>query len=346
MPEALKVLVTGGAGFIGSHTVVELCAAGFEPIIVDNFCNSDRRILPRIEQIVGRPVLCRDLDCTDAQALARLFETDGPFFGVIHFAAHKAVGASVGQPLKYYRNNLGSLVALLETMRDARVRNLVFSSSCTVYGQPDKLPVTEETPRKTAESPYGRSKQFCEDVIDDATRSGQVLSAVTLRYFNPVGAHPSSLIGELPIGPPENLVPYITQTAAGIREQLTVFGNDYNTPDGTCIRDYIHVVDLAKAHVSALRWLGKQSDKPNNEVLNVGTGRGTSVLEAIAAFEQASGQKLNTRIGPRRAGDVVETYANVDKSQRTLQWKCELTTLDAMRDAHNWQVSLRQNPLQ
>ncbi|MEN9578291.1 MAG: UDP-glucose 4-epimerase GalE [Pseudomonadota bacterium] len=345
MSEARKVLVTGGAGFIGSHTVVELCAAGYEPIIVDNFCNSDRRILSRIERIVGRPVTCRELDCADGAAMTRLFETDGRFFGVIHFAAHKAVGASVGQPLKYYRNNVGSLVTLLETMRDQAVRNLVFSSSCTVYGQPDTLPVTEATPRKTAESPYGRSKQFCEDVIDDTVRSGQVLSAVTLRYFNPVGAHPSSLIGELPIGAPENLVPYITQTAAGIREQLTVFGDDYDTPDGTCVRDYIHVVDLAKAHVSALNWLSRRNDTPNNEVLNVGTGRGTSVLQAIAAFEQAAGKKLNYRIGPRRPGDVVETYANVDKSQSTLEWKCELTTLDAMRDAYNWQASLATNPL-
>jgi UDP-glucose 4-epimerase len=345
MNKTKKVLVTGGAGFIGSHTVVELYAAGYEPVVVDNFCNSEPSVIERLRTLTGPELRAREADCNDGAAMKRLFDDEGPFFGVIHFAAHKAVGESVNVPLKYYQNNLGSLVTMLSTMIESNVPNLVFSSSCTVYGQPDVLPVTEDTPQKSAESPYGRTKQFCESIIDDTIRAKLPIQAVTLRYFNPVGAHPSGLIGELPIGAPENLVPYITQTAVGLRKELTVFGNDYPTRDGTCIRDYIHVVDLAKAHVKSLDFLGARPAGPHNEVLNVGTGRGTSVLEAIAAFEEASQTKLNYRIGTRRPGDVIETYANVDKSKALLGFETELSIIDAMRDAYNWQRELAKTPL-
>ena len=340
-----KVLVTGGAGFIGSHTVVQLHEAGYEPVIVDHFGNSSRVIPERLERITGKRFPLFEIDCVDEGAMTRLLNEEGPFFGAIHFAAHKAVGVSVKQPLEYFRNNLGSMLTLLKGMAGAGVRHLVFSSSCTVYGEPDTLPVTEDSPIKPAESPYGRTKQFCEEIISDQVKSGATLRAVVLRYFNPVGAHPTGLIGELPIGAPENLVPYITQTAAGIREKLTVFGDDYDTPDGTCIRDYIHVMDLAAAHVSALAWLGRRQEHAICEVFNVGTGRGTSVLEAIHAFERATGRKLNYTIGPRRTGDVIKTYAAVDKATTELGWSAKLGIDEAMRDAYNWQRSLGENPL-
>lgn len=340
-----KVVVTGGAGFIGSHTCVELIAAGYEPIIVDNFCASERGMLGRLEQILNRSVTVYDADCRDTAAMTRVFEEHPDVFGVIHFAAFKAVGVSVEKPLDYFDNNLASLWTLLRTMFGHKVPNLVFSSSCTVYGQPDKLPVTEQSPLKAAESPYGRTKQMCEDILNDVVRSKAPLKAVILRYFNPVGAHSSALIGELPIGRPENLVPFITQTAVGIREKLTIFGNDYHTADGTCVRDYIHVVDLANAHVRALDWLGAQSAPSLSEVFNVGTGRGTTVLEAIHAFEKASGIKLNYEIGPRRVGDVIETYAGVDKARDVLGWQAKLGIEQAMGDAYRWQLSLRDRPL-
>lgn len=340
-----KVIVTGGAGFIGSHTCIELEAAGYTPIIVDNFCASERGMLARLEQILGKSVVVYDADCRDADAMARVFSEHPDVFGVIHFAAFKAVGVSVEKPLDYFDNNLASLWTLLRTMFEHKVPHLVFSSSCTVYGQPDKLPVTEQSPLKAAESPYGRTKQMCEDILNDVVRSKAPLKAVILRYFNPVGAHSSALIGELPIGRPENLVPFITQTAVGIREKLTVFGNDYDTPDGTCVRDYIHVVDLANAHVRALDWLGEQSAPTLSEVFNVGTGRGTTVLEAIGAFEKASGTKLNYEIGPRRVGDVIETYAGVDKAKSVLGWEAKLGIEQAMGDAYRWQLSLRDRPL-
>jgi UDP-glucose 4-epimerase len=339
-----KVVVTGGAGFIGSHTVVELCAAGYEPVIVDNFCASERGVIQGLQQIIGRPPSVHELDCRDAPRLRSVFEREAPIAGVIHFAAHKSVGVSVADPLAYYDNNVGSLVALLGVMAEAGVQNFVFSSSCTVYGQPDRLPVTEQTPLKPAESPYGRTKQFCESIIDDCVKSTALLKAVTLRYFNPVGAHPSTQIGELPLGKPENLVPFITQTAAGLRDELVVFGSDYPTPDGTCVRDYIHVVDLAQAHVAALDWLGRRNSSGFNEVFNLGMGAGVSVLDAIAAFELASGCKLRYRVGPRRPGDVVEIYANVDKAQRVLGWRSQRTIVDAMRDAYNWQLALARRP--
>lgn len=335
-----KVIVTGGAGFIGSHTVVELLAAGFTPVVVDNFCNSERSVLDRLQKITGTAIKVHEQDCGDAGAMEKVFAAEGEIYGVIHFAAHKAVGASIREPLAYYKNNIGSLVTMLEALTKSGSARFVFSSSCTVYGQPDVLPVTEESPIKTAESPYGRTKQFCEDIIVDHVASGAACQAVLLRYFNPVGAHESGLIGELPIGAPENLVPYITQTAVGIRKELTVFGDDYDTPDGTCIRDYIHVVDLAQAHVKALEWIDRQGEASLSEVFNVGTGQGTSVLEAIQAFEKASGKKLNYKIGPRRPGDVVKTYADVSKSEREFAWRAKLGILEAMGDAYRWQVSL------
>lgn len=340
-----KVIVTGGAGFIGSHTCVELVAAGYEPIIVDNFCASERGMVGRLEQILGKRVTVYDIDCRDVAGLDRVFTEHPDTFGVIHFAAFKAVGVSVDRPLDYFDNNLTSLWTLLRAQFRHQVPHLVFSSSCTVYGQPDKLPVTEASPLKAAESPYGRTKQMCEDIINDVVRSKAPLKAVTLRYFNPVGAHESALIGELPIGRPENLVPFITQTAVGIRDKLTVFGNDYDTSDGTCVRDYIHVLDLANAHVRALDWLREQDSSCFNEVFNVGTGRGTTVLEAIRAFEEASGTRLNYEIGPRRVGDVIETYASVDKAKSVLGWEAKRDIKQALGDAYRWQVALRDNPL-
>jgi UDP-glucose 4-epimerase len=339
-----KILVTGGAGFIGSHTCVELFAAGYLPVVVDNFSGSDRRVKDALAKILGMALPVYEIDCCDAVALREVFRKEGPIEGAIHFAAYKSVGASVNQPLEYYANNLGSLVTLLQVMREENVRRFVFSSSCTVYGQPDELPVTEESPMKPAESPYGRTKQFCEAVINDAVTAKIPLQATSLRYFNPVGAHPSALIGELPIGKPENLVPFITQSAAGWRGELTVFGNDYSTRDGTCVRDYIHVVDLARAHVAAMRWLENETRPAFNEIFNLGTGNGVTVLEAIAAFEQASGTKLKYKLGARRPGDVMEVYASVEKATRLLGWRTELTILEAMRDAHRWQTTLGPNP--
>ncbi len=335
-----KVIVTGGAGYIGSHTVVELQAAGFAPLIVDNFSTSDESVLEGIRQLTGGDVPCYRVDCNDRDAFGAVFEAESPICGTIHFAANKAVGESVAKPLKYYRNNIGTLLTLLDLMLEYEAPHLVFSSSCTVYGQPDSLPVTEKSPVLPAESPYGATKQICESLIADVLAAGQPIKAMLLRYFNPIGAHPSSVIGELPIGTPENLVPFITQTAAGLREQLTVFGDDYATVDGSCVRDYIHVVDLAKAHVAALDWLNVQPSGMLNETLNLGSGHGTSVLEAIAAFEGVSGARLNYVVGPRRPGDVEQIYAEVKKSERVLGWKTELSIEDAMRDAWNWQLAL------
>lgn len=345
MATAKKVVITGGGGYIGSHTAIELQAAGYQPVVVDNFAASDRRIIGRAEELAGARFSVHEVDCRDRAALARVFASEGPCFGVIHFAAHKSVAASGPDALAYYENNVGSLTTLLTVMAEAGQLNLVFSSSATVYGEADELPVTEATPTKPAESVYGRTKQVCEQIIADTAASKLPLCAVTLRYFNPVGAHPSGRIGELPIGTPANLVPYITQTAIGIRKELTVFGGDYDTVDGTCMRDYIHVVDLAKAHVASLKWLERQPGERFNAIFNVGTGKATSVLQAISAFEQASGTKLPYRIGPRRPGDVVESYANVDKARAELGWHSELTILDAMRDAWRWQVALKNDPL-
>lgn len=345
MKKREKVLVTGGGGFIGSHTAVELFAGGYLPVVVDNFRASERRIIERAQEIAGGTFPIHELDCRDRKALEDVFAAEGEMFGAIHFAAHKAVGVSQAQALEYYDNNVGSLVSLLATMAKVGLRRLVFSSSATVYGTADELPVTEESPTKPAESVYGRTKQFSEAIVADVAQSQNPLMAVTLRYFNPVGAHPSGLIGELPIGTPQNLVPFITQTAAGLRDELTVFGGDYATRDGTCTRDYLHVVDLAKAHVAALSWLARQTRPAFNEIFNVGTGSSTSVLEAIRDFEKASHTKLPYRIGPRRHGDIVESYANVDKAREQLGWRSELTILDAMQDAWRWQLALQKRPL-
>ncbi|MEZ4900790.1 MAG: UDP-glucose 4-epimerase GalE [Spirosomataceae bacterium] len=335
----MKILVTGGAGFIGSHTVVALHESGFEPIIVDNFSNSEEKVLERLAGIIGRPVVFYNADCNDESALRSVFEKE-KIEGVIHFAASKAVGESVEKPLMYYQNNLGSTLILLQLMQEFEVGNFVFSSSCTVYGQPDVLPVTEATPRQEAASPYGNTKRICEDIIRDVVISKAKLKAISLRYFNPIGAHESAAIGELPRGVPSNLVPYITQTAIGLREKLTVFGNDYNTPDGTCIRDFIHVVDLGKAHVKALELLAKTTEENYYDVFNVGTGEGVTVLRLINTFEKVNNLKLNYSIGPRRAGDIEQIYAQVDKSQQIMGWKAEKTLEESLRDAWRWELAL------
>lgn len=340
-----KVVITGGGGFIGSHTAIELHGAGYTPVIIDNFSASHRGLIGRAQEIAGGRFSVHDVDCRDADALRRVFAIEGECFGVIHLAAHKSVAASGPAALPYYDNNLGSLITLLGVMSELGLPNLVFSSSATVYGEAVDLPVTERTRTNPAESVYGRTKQVCELVINDTAASSTPLRAVTLRYFNPVGAHPSGRIGELPLGTPANLVPFITQTAAGLRDELTVFGGDYDTVDGTCMRDYIHVVDLAKAHVSSLDWLRRQTRERFNEVFNLGTGQATSVLQAIAAFEQATGMTLSYRLGPRRAGDVVNSYANVDKARAELGWASQLTIVDAMRDAWRWQVTMKNNPI-
>ncbi|GAB3983909.1 UDP-glucose 4-epimerase GalE [Spirosoma terrae] len=334
-----KILVTGGAGFIGSHTVVSLVEAGFEPVIVDDFSNSERSVLDGLRKILGRDVTYYPANCNDASAMEAIFQNES-FTGIIHFAAYKAVGESVQQPLKYYRNNLDSLMLLLELMPKYGVQNLVFSSSCTVYGQPEHLPVTESTPRLPAQSPYGNTKAISEDIIRDTVTANQPIKALALRYFNPVGAHPSAEIGELPLGVPANLVPFITQTAAGIRPSLTVYGNDYNTPDGTCIRDYIHVVDLAEAHVQALRKLSESSANASYDVINIGTGRGETVLNIIKTFEQETGVTLNYTIGPRRPGDVEQVYADVSKANQMLDWTASRSLAESLRDAWRWQQKI------
>jgi UDP-glucose 4-epimerase len=337
-----KILVTGGAGFIGSHTVVSLVNAGFEPVIIDDFSNSERSALDGLRAILGRDVTCYPVNCNDAGAMNDIFTKESPV-GVIHFAANKAVGESVANPLKYYRNNLDPLMLLLELMPQHSVKNFVFSSSCTVYGQPEHLPVTEETPRLPAQSPYGNTKSIGEDIIRDAVQAQIPVKALALRYFNPIGAHPSAEIGELPLGVPANLVPFITQTAAGIRSSLTVYGDDYNTPDGTCVRDYIDVVDLADAHVQALTKLIEAEEVPSYDVINIGTGRGETVLNVIKTFEEATGVKVNYSIGPRRPGDVEQVYADVSKANTVLNWSAQRTLAESLRDAWQWQQKLSSN---
>lgn len=336
-----KILITGGAGFIGSHTAVSLVQSGFEPVILDNFSNSDQAVIDSLERILDRKIKWYEADCLDRTAVKQIF-SENDFAGVIHFAASKAVGESVANPLKYYRNNVESLLILLDTMAEFNVRDLVFSSSCTVYGQPEVLPVSESTPRQEAESPYGNTKKICEDILRDYVKSGAKTRIIALRYFNPIGAHPSSEIGELPKGVPANLVPFITQTAVGIRKQLTVFGDDYDTADGTCVRDYIHVLDLADAHVKSIAYLFRQPDN-FYDIFNVGTGNGNTVLEVIKAFEKVSDRKLNYQIGPRRDGDVVKTWANTDKIKSLLGWTPKYSLEDSMRDAWNWQMKLGES---
>jgi len=340
----MKILVTGGAGFIGSHTIVELHQAGFEPIIIDDFSNSAPSAVEGIEKIIGREVKTYRADCNDLGALRQIFR-EQEISGVIHFAASKAVGESVKLPLKYYENNLNSLIQLIKVMLENGRTNLVFSSSCTVYGQPETLPVTENSPILPAESPYGNTKQICEEILADTVKSGAPLKALALRYFNPIGAHPSAHIGELPIGTPGNLVPFITQTAAGLREQLTVFGKDYSTSDGTCVRDYIHVMDLAKAHVKALQLLFEQKATNYYDFFNIGTGKGASVLEVIRTFEEVTGVKLNYRFGERRSGDIEQIYAEVGKATNGLHWKAEKTLREGLADAWRWQQKLMAQPV-
>ena len=335
-----KILVTGGTGYIGSHTCVELINAGYEVVIIDNLSNSNIGVLDGIEAITGvRPVFVQG-DCTDIATLTRLFEDNPGIKGIINFAAAKAVGESVQKPLLYYRNNLNTLINLLELMPRYGVEGIVFSSSCTVYGEPDVNPIDETAPIKPATSPYGNTKQISEEIIRDFVASGQPVKSIILRYFNPVGAHPSALIGELPLGVPNNLVPYLTQAAAGLRPMLTVFGDDYNTPDGSCIRDFIDVVDLAKAHVVAMSRMldGKGADAI--EVFNLGTGKGVSVLELISSFRRATGVEVPYKIGPRRAGDIEKIWAEPTKANTVLGWKAEVPIDETMRNAWAWQCHL------
>lgn len=336
-----RVVVTGGAGYIGSHTVVELVNAGYSPVVLDNFSNSAKEVMSGLQSILGFKPDLEEVDCTDLKALLSAFQRiadRGTIDGIIHFAAFKAVGESTQKPLKYYTNNIASTVNVLEAAERFNVTDIVFSSSCTVYGQPKTSPVDESAPVQGAESPYGYTKQVCERVITDFAASGYPLKAALLRYFNPIGAHPSSHIGELPLGHPNNLVPYLTQAAAKLRDPLTVFGSDYPTPDGTCIRDYIHVMDLAKAHVAALHWLGEQ--KNACEAFNLGTGQGSSVLEVIQAFERATGVQVPHQIGPRRPGDITAIFADASKADRKLGWTCEFSLESALRDAWKWQCAL------
>ncbi|MDR3269824.1 MAG: UDP-glucose 4-epimerase GalE [Tannerella sp.] len=332
-----RILVTGGVGYIGSHTVVELQNAGYEVVIIDNLSNSNEQVLDGIEKITGiRPVF-KKLDCNDKPGLEELFRAHSGIRGIIHFAASKAVGESVQQPLKYYRNNLVTLLNLLDLMPAFGVEGIVFSSSCTVYGQPDVLPVTEDAPVKPALSPYGNTKQISEEIIRDTIHAGAAFRSILLRYFNPIGAHPSAAIGELPLGVPQNLVPFLTQTAAGIRPELSVFGNDYDTPDGSCIRDYINVVDLARAHVIAMnRMLDSRSDA-NLEVFNLGTGRGVSVLELIHAFEKSTGINVPHKIVARREGDIEKVWADPTRANEILGWTAKETLEDTLRSAWKWQ---------
>ena len=338
------ILVTGGTGFIGSHTSVELIQAGYDVVIVDNLSNSKVEVLDGIEKITGVRPAFEQVDLRDAEATENVFKKYPSISGIIHFAASKAVGESVEKPLLYYRNNIVSLVNLLECMPKYDVKGIIFSSSCTVYGQPTKenLPVTEEAPIQKALSPYGNTKQINEEIIHDYIHSGANVKAVILRYFNPIGAHPSALIGELPNGVPMNLIPFVTQTAIGVRKELKIFGNDYDTPDGTCIRDYIYVVDLAKAHVKAMQRV-LDEDTEAVEVFNIGTGNGVSTLEVVEGFEKATGVKVNWTYAPRREGDIEKVWGNVDKANKVLGWKADTPLEDVLRSAWKWQLKLRED---
>ena len=341
------ILVTGGTGFIGSHTTVELINAGYKVVIVDNLSNSKADVIDGIEQITGVRPAFEEVDCCDLQGMDKVFSKYPDIEGIIHFAASKAVGESVEKPLLYYRNNFVSLINLLDLMPKHGVKGIIFSSSCTVYGQPDpeNLPVTEDAPIKPAESPYGNTKQVNEEIIRDDINSGAPIKAILLRYFNPIGSHPTAIISEMPNGVPMNLIPYVTQTAMGIREQLKIFGNDYDTPDGTCIRDYIYVVDLAKAHVKAMQRV-LDTDSEKLEVFNIGTGKGVSTKEIVDAFEKSTGVKLNWAFAPRRAGDIEKVWANPDKANNVLGWKAETSLEDTLKSAWNWQVKLRERGIQ
>lgn len=334
------VLISGGAGYIGTHTAVELIAAGYDAVIIDNFSNSDAAAVEGVRRITGVDIPFEQVDTCDEAALRHVFERYA-FDSVIHFAAFKAVGESVAQPLRYYRNNLVSFMNICALMQEFGRSNILFSSSATVYGEPDRLPVTEQMPRKPATSPYGNTKQMAEDILRDCCAACDGLHGIALRYFNPIGAHPSALIGELPRGVPQNLVPYITQTAAGVRECLSIFGDDYDTPDGTCLRDYIDIVDLARAHVAAVARMTQQRMKERYEIFNVGTGRGVSVLELVEGFEKANGLKLNYKIVGRRAGDVPAIWADPTLANRELGWKAERPLDETLRSAWAWEKRVR-----
>lgn len=336
-----KILVTGGLGYIGSHTVVELQLAGFDVVIIDNLLNTTVEVLNGITDITGTTPDFEKLDLREKDTVHAFFDAYDDIDGIIHFAASKAVGESVENPLLYYENNLNTLIYLLQECRDRDIKHFIFSSSCTVYGQPDSLPITEDAPVKPAMSPYGNTKQISEEIINDICRVSS-LRSIALRYFNPIGAHESAKIGELPIGVPQNLVPFITQTAAGIRSQLSVFGNDYPTPDGSCIRDYIHVVDLAKAHVIALQRLIANENVLTFEIFNIGTGKGSSVLEVIKSFETVTGKSLNYKIVDRRPGDVISVYADTEKANKVLGWKAEKSMEEALASAWAWEKKVRK----
>lgn len=339
------ILVTGGMGFIGSHTAVELIEAGYDVVIVDDLSNSNIKVLDGIRAITGVALAFEQVDLKDKDVTENVFKKYPNIDGIIHFAASKAVGESVEKPLLYYRNNIISLVNLLELMPQYNVKGIIFSSSCTVYGQPlpENLPVTEEAPHQKATSPYGNTKEVNEQIIYDYIHSGAPLKSIILRYFNPIGAHPSALIGELPNGVPNNLIPYVTQTAMGIRKELTIFGNDYNTVDGTCIRDYIYVVDLAKAHVAAMRRVLDQEDSPAIDYFNIGTGNGNSTLEIVNTFERATGVKVNWKFGPRREGDIEKIWGDCTKANKVLGWKAESPLDDVLASAWKWQQKLRED---
>lgn len=335
-----KILVTGGLGFIGSHTVVELQNEGFEVVIIDNLSNAEEKVLHGIEAITGQKPIFENLDLREKEAVKAFFKKYNDIAGVIHFAASKAVGESVENPLLYYENNINALVYILQELQSKPGADFIFSSSCTVYGQAEKMPITEDASIQLAASPYGNTKQIGEEIIRDVAKVSNI-NAILLRYFNPIGAHPSAEIGELPIGVPQNLVPFITQTGIGMRKELSVFGSDYPTPDGTCIRDYIHVVDLAKAHVVALKRLIDKKNETAVEVFNVGTGKGSSVLEVIRSFEKVSGQKLPYKLVERRDGDVIEAYADTHKANSVLGWKAQSTLDEAIESAWKWEKKIR-----
>ncbi|MFZ4401583.1 MAG: UDP-glucose 4-epimerase GalE [Bacteroidales bacterium] len=337
----MKILVTGGIGYIGSHTVVELMNRGYTPVIIDNLVNSDIEVLDRIEKITGKRPAFEKVEMCNFDEMHRFFEKHSDIDAVIHFAALLLVGESVEEPLIYYYNNLTSTINLLQCMAEFNINKIVFSSSCTVYGEPDKLPVDEFAPVKPAMSPYGNTKKICEDILNDTVKATDI-RCVMLRYFNPIGAHETALIGEFQDGPPHHLIPYITETAFGKREKLRIFGNDYNTPDGTCLRDYIHVVDIAIAHIAAIERLIKNTDK-NIEVFNLGTGIGYSVLDMVNAFETATGIKINYEIVPRRAGDVEAVYADTRLANKELNWKAERSLEEMMRSAWEWEKALGED---
>ena len=337
-----KILVTGGTGYIGSHTVVELINAGYEVEIIDNLSNSKIEVLEGIKKITGEKPNFHKIDLVDSNAVNEFFQASSSFDAIIHFAAFKAVGESVKLPLKYYQNNLIALMNILNCMQEFKIENLVFSSSCTVYGQAEKLPVTEKSPIIKADSPYGNTKQISEEIIEDIVMSSDKINTVSLRYFNPIGAHESAEIGELPSGVPDNLVPYITHTAAGIRKQLNIFGNNYNTPDGTAIRDYIHIVDLAKAHVKSVERMLIKENKKSLEIFNLGTGKGNSVLEVVKTFEKVTGIKLNYKITDRRSGDIEQVWADTSLANAELAWKTEKSLKEALLSAWNWEKKYRK----